>query len=89
MKELRNKLKEKLVKQGSSHYVESEHLDELMRVFREEQILAIVEHNCQLTDIGRWVILERLLNQRLNYESAMRIERAFYESDIETLDLAY
>lgn len=89
MKTLRNILSETLIEQGSDYYATGENLDEIMRVFREEQILAIIEHDCQLLDVDRWVILEELLNQELDYESAMRIEKAFYESDIETLDLAY
>lgn len=75
--------------QGHPHPEEDGTLDEFMNGGdRQAMYDEAVENNYHLGDVDRWFHLLDVMGIDLNFETAMKIDRALYEADLETMELA-
>ena len=79
-----NKLKNALIEQGRDY--SDEMVREVMNTFRDEQIDAIIT-GLDITQVDRWILLEKLIGAELEPLVALDIINKFYEHDIDVLDL--
>lgn len=79
-----NKLKNALIEQGRDY--SDEMVREVMNTFRDEQIDAIIT-GLDITEVDRWILLEKLIGAELEPLVALDIINKFYEHDIDVLDL--
>lgn len=79
-----NKLKNALTEQGRDY--SDEMVREVIDIFRDEQIDAIVT-GLDITEVDRWILLEKLIGTELEPLVALDIINKFWEHDIDVLDL--
>ena len=79
-----NKLKNALTEQGRDY--SDEMVREVIDIFRDDQIDAIVT-GLDITEVDRWILLEKLIGTELESLVALDIINKFWEHDIDVLDL--
>ena len=79
-----NKLKNALTEQGRDY--SDEMVSEVIATFRDDQIDAILT-GLDITEVDRWILLEKLVGAELEPLVALDIINKFYEHDIDVLDL--
>ena len=79
-----NKLKNALINQGRDY--SNEMVREVMDIFRDDQIDAILT-GIDITEVDRWILLEKLIGTELEPLVALDIINKFWEHDVDVLDL--
>lgn len=74
--------------QGHPHPAEDGTLDEFMHGGEKQAMYdEAVKNNYNLSDVDRWFHLVDVMGVALKFETAMKIDRALYEEDLETMEL--
>lgn len=82
-------LRDKVIKELKTQGREYEDIDDIMKVFRENQLTALVENGWDLWDLDEWVAMEKLIGVELNENDALKVMKVYWDKDIVIADLPY
>lgn len=66
----------------------AEIIDDMFKIFRRDQLEAMVENEITLSFMDRWIIAERIAKKKLSYDEADSIIEGFYQAEVDILELA-